>query len=363
MAQEIVLNNRYRLIGQLGSGGMAVVYKAEDLSLGRVVALKVLRDTFNGDDTFLARFQQEARAAARLAHPNIVTVHDFGHDNGRYYIVMEWVDGDDLKGLIRKYAPFDVDRAVDLAIQICAGLGYAHRAGLVHCDVKPQNVILTADGRAKVTDFGIARALANYKPGDTTDVVWGSPQYFSPEQAAGEVPTPASDVYSLGVVLFEMLAARLPFQGQTHRALAMMHMRDDPPPLTVYNPAVPETLERIVRKVLAKEPAARYRTADQLGRILVSYREQGIEATSGNPPAEAATAHDRTRQVNRSDSPARNPEDRPLPAVVEPMGAPDEDVGLDWMAVFLGFVAFVAVTGLVALWGFVFYLLSQRGAL
>ena len=361
MSQEIVLNGRYRLVGQLGSGGMAVVYKAEDLSLGRIVAIKVLRDSFNGDGTFLSRFQQEARSAAGLAHPNIVTVHDFGHDSGRYYIVMEWVDGEDLKTLIRAHAPFAVDRAVDLGIQICDGLGYAHRAGLAHCDVKPQNVIVTTDGRAKVTDFGIARALANYKPGDTTDVVWGSPQYFSPEQAAGEVPTPASDVYSVGVVLYEMLAGRLPFHGQNHQALALMHMRENPPPMSTYNPAVPETMERIVQKVLAKEPSARYRTADQLGQILSTYRAQGYGSTSAGPAVGPGATPREALPGRPAAPPAPRMTNRQLPTVIE---APEaEDESLDWMAVFLGFVTFVAVAGLITLWAFVFYLLSQRATL
>ena len=219
---------------------MAVVYKAQDLALGRLVAVKILREPHTNDPDFLARFQQEARAAANLAHPNIVTVHDFGRDGGRNYIVMEYIEGKDLKTLIKEGSPFKPDRALDIAIQICAGIGYAHRAGLVHCDVKPQNILVTPDGRVKVTDFGIAKAMASIQPGETTDVVWGSPQYYSPEQAAGEAPTPASDVYSIGIVMYEMLAGRLPFVASTQQALAMMHLRDEPPRLTLFNPNLPE---------------------------------------------------------------------------------------------------------------------------
>ncbi|HLE29076.1 MAG TPA: protein kinase [Anaerolineales bacterium] len=383
MSSDPLLNKRYKLLSPIGAGGMAVVYKAQDLSLGRLVAVKVLRENLTGDPEFLARFQQEARAAANLTHPNIVTVHDFGKDNGRYYIVMEYLEGKDLKTLIKESGQFKVDRALDIAVQVCAGIGYAHRAGLVHCDVKPQNIIITADGRAKVTDFGIARALANIRPGETTDVVWGSPQYYSPEQAAGEVPTPASDVYSIGVVMYEMVAGRLPFVASTQQALAMMHLREEPPHLSMFNPAIPEKLELIVHKVLAKEPSARYRTADQLGRILISYREQGEGMTSaqmasgvtppgGQPRAALQGAQRPAQPVNPESPTTYRPSGRtpsaPAPAQASttashrPVGgdayAPGEG-GLDWIAVGLGFVAFVAVAGLIPLWGWVYFVYTR----
>jgi serine/threonine-protein kinase len=370
-APSYVLNKRYRLLSPLGAGGMAVVYKAQDLALGRLVAVKILREPLTGDPDFLARFQQEARAAANLAHPNIVTVHDFGRDGGRNYIVMEFIEGHDLKTLIKEGGPFRMERALDLTIQICGGIGYAHRAGLVHCDVKPQNMLVTADGRLKVTDFGIARALASLQPGETTDVVWGSPQYYSPEQAAGEAPTPASDVYSIGVVMYEMLAGRLPFVASTLQALAMMHLRDEPPRLTLFNPALPETLERIVHKVLAKEPSARYRTADQLGRILISYRDRGFEATGAQPATpnigraavyaappppeilpEAPTAYRQPTRSAASESTIRSGDN------LEPEYAGDE--GLDWVAMTLGFLAFVSVAGLIPFWAYVFSVYFRR---
>ena len=373
MPSDILLNQRYKLLGQLGQGGMAVVYKAQDLSLGRLVAIKMLRQSLIHDEDFLARFQQEARAAANLAHPNIVTVHDFGRHDDRYYIVMEYIEGKDLKTLIKEGAPFSPERALDLAIQICAGLGYAHRAGLVHCDVKPQNVLVTADGRAKITDFGIARALATLRPGETTDVVWGSPQYYSPEQAAGEHPSPASDVYSIGVVMYEMLAGRLPFVASTQQALTLMHLREEPPRLSLFNPATPETLERIIHKVLAKEPAARYRTADHLGRILIAYRQQGESWTGAQAGAGAPAAGATPIPVTPAAAPSVplrpapvNPAERAAPtrrAVAEPTvphtpaaepEPEEEEMGLDWIAVGLGFMAFVAVAGLVPLWLLVF---------
>lgn len=366
-----LLNKRYKLLNPIGQGGMAVVFKAQDLSLGRLVAVKVLRENLTSDPEFLARFQQEARAAANLAHPNIVTVHDFGRDGGRYYIVMEYIEGKDLKSLIKDGAPFPLDHALDLCIQICAGVGYAHRAGLVHCDIKPQNILVTGDGRVKITDFGIARALANVRPGETTDVVWGSPQYYSPEQAAGEHPTPASDVYSIGVVMFEMLAGRLPFVASTQQSLAIMHLREEPPRLSLFNPQVPEMLERIVHKVLAKEPAARYRTADQLGRILISYRQQGESWTGALTPTNLPTGDTPPQPQPRatvSVIPAAPV--RPPAPIADPLSQPtlrreaEDDLlpiepGLDWIALGLGFVAFLAVFGLIPLYVWVYILYTR----
>lgn len=354
-AEAPLLNKRYKLLRPIGQGGMAVVYKAQDLSLGRVVAVKILRDNLTGDAEFLARFQHEARSAANLAHPSIVTVHDFGRDGGRYYIVMEHIEGKDLKSYIKEQGPLTIDQAVDLAIQICAGVGYAHRAGLVHCDIKPQNMLVTSDGRIKITDFGIARALASIQPGETTDVVWGSPQYYSPEQAAGEHPTPASDVYSIGIVLFEMLAGRLPFVASSQQQLAMMHLREEPPRLSLFNPNIPDTLELIVHKVLAKEPAARYRTADQLGRILIAFRQEGEGHTgplsASTPPAGVPVAQRPT--MASSTPPAGVPTVAAAETLAEPR--PQEDT-IDWIALGLGFLAFVAVAGLIPLWVWVYQL-------
>jgi serine/threonine protein kinase len=284
-AQETLLNGRYRLVAQQGSGGMAVIYKATDLALGRTVAVKILRPSLTNDPEFLKRFRQEARNVANLSHPNIVTVHDVGQHGNTHYIVMEYIDGEDLKRLVRASAPFSIDRALNIAIKICAGVGYAHRAGLVHADVKPQNVLVTESDQVKVTDFGIAQALTATKPHEQERqrIVWGSPHYFSPEQAQGEPPTPASDVYAIGIVLFEMLTGRLPFVGTDQQELALAHIRETPPNASDFNPNVPVHLDRILQKVMSKEPASRYRTADQLGRILISYRRQGQVTTDQVP--------------------------------------------------------------------------------
>lgn len=273
-ADTPLLNNRYQLLAQQGSGGMAVIYKAVDLVLGRTVAIKILRPSLTPDPTFITRFQNEARSIANLAHPNIVTVYDVGHDEKTHYIVMEFVDGRDLKKLIREYGALPVDHAIDLAIGICAGLGFAHRAGLVHADVKPQNILLNKDNQVKITDFGIAQALSDSQPSRRESVVWGSPHYFAPEQAQGERPSAASDVYSIGVVIFEMLTGKLPYSGANQQELAMAHIRAPIPKVTDFNPAVPDGLSQIVYKVMSKSPDDRYRMADQLGHVLVSFRDK-----------------------------------------------------------------------------------------
>ena len=369
VGEGTVLNGRYKLLERIGSGGMAVVYKAQDLMLGRLVAVKMLHESFTGDPDFLARFRQEAYAAAGLQHPNIVTVHDIGQDGNRHYIVMEFVEGRTLKDLIRQYdadgQPMPVSRALDLGIQIAEGIGYAHRAGLVHCDVKPQNVLVTRDDRIKVADFGIARAVTEASQHVDDSRVWGTPQYFSPEQAAGEPPTYASDVYSIGVMMFEMLAGEPPFTADSQTALALKHLQEPPPHVSRLNPAVPEQLDLIIDKVLAKEPAGRYRTAGQLGRILTSYRRSAWADTGSfiMPPAAltgatAATASIPTGEQVTQVFPYL---DQTLPTydqqtMLGGYGAPAvyEEESTDWMALGLGILALIALLGLIPLWYFVY---------
>ena len=282
---ETVLNGRYRLVAQQGSGGMAVIYKAVDLYLGRSVAVKVLRPRLTSDPMFVSKFRNEARSIANLSHPNIVTVHDVGNEGQTHYMVMEYVEGQDLKKIIRADGRLSIEQSLDLAIQICAGIGFAHRAQIVHADVKPQNILITKDWRVKVTDFGIAQALTDTQPMPKQDIVWGSPHYFAPEQAKGEKPTAASDVYAIGIVIFEMLTGRLPYQKGSNQELAMAHVREPIPLVSEFNPNVPEALARIIHKVMSKDPAARYRMADQLGQILRAYRDrsQAHTAASNQP--------------------------------------------------------------------------------
>ncbi len=383
MQHEQLLNGRYRLVSQIGSGGMAVIYKATDLALGRTVAIKILRPSLTSDQSFLIRFRQEARNVANLAHPNLVTVHDVGQDGNTYYMVMEFLDGQDLKKIIKAKGPLSVERVLDLTIQVCAGIGYAHRAGLVHADVKPQNILVNEGDRVKVTDFGIAQALAMTKPQERQKVVWGSPHYFAPEQAQGEYPTPSSDVYSIGVVLFEMLTGRLPFMATDQQELALAHIRDAPPRISELNSKVPVALDRIVQKVLSKEPSARYLTADQLGRILIAYKEQGQEATSGMnavPPPPSPAESDPQHSDLFKEAPTMASVQSPYPAPVhEPPPQnyeyteggyaytmpPEPEVmrsrgyrspepqSLDMVTLMLAVVALIAMVGVVILWIFV----------
>lgn len=368
MQEGSLLGKRYQLLEQIGMGGMANVFRARDLMLERYVAIKVLRQDYSRIPTFEERFRQEARAAANLSHPNIVTVHDFGMDDGQLYIVMENVPGKDLKTLIRQRGRFLEAEAIPLMVQACAGVGYAHRAGLVHCDIKPHNLLVTPDQRLKVTDFGIARALATIHPEERTEVVWGSPQYFSPEQARGEAPSPASDVYSLGVVLYEMLSGSLPFVANTAEELARLHIEQEPVPLSEYLPDISPTLEQIVMKVLAKEPSARYRTADQFGRVLMSFGLERDLPPQLNLTPEAATMNNRKTASKTPMRPVYAP--APQPAV-EPVSPPvtawaaaslsaqsTDDSSLpeiDWVSVLLGLLALLAVGGLIPFWMWVYF--------
>jgi serine/threonine-protein kinase len=351
---------------------MSTVHKAQDLVLGRLVAIKVLHESLTSDSEFLHRFQKEAHAAANLSHPNIVTVHDIGQDGQRYYIVMEYVQGTTLKMLIRQTTsenrrPLSIDRSLNLTIQICAAIGYAHRARLVHCDVKSQNVLVTPDQRIKVADFGIARALSETSI-HGQDVIWGTPQYFSPEQAAGETPTPASDVYSIGVILFELLTGRLPFEAESHTALAYKHIHQDPPRVTSFNQIVPSQIEQIVAKVLSKEPTGRYRTADQLGRVLTTYRENSLSDTGmviPVPKVESPLSEEKTMfyQANAASSQSGKPQfgqsaeiglDRSVtPAdIYLPIDSRPEET--NWKVVALAIGAILSLLGLIPLWYFVY---------
>jgi eukaryotic-like serine/threonine-protein kinase len=360
MTETTLLNNRYNLEGSIGSGGMARVYRARDLMLERTVAIKVLREDFSADPSFRERFRQEAMAAANLYHPNIVTIHDFGLDGGRFFIVMENVPGTDLKSILLKKGRFSLEDTLSLMVQACAGIGYAHRSGLVHCDIKPHNFLVTPDKRLKVADFGIARALATIRPDERSNVVWGSPQYFSPEQAAGAAPSPASDVYSLGVVMYEMLTGRLPFIGSTATELARMHRESAPIPPRSINSSIPRNLEQILLKILSKEPSARYRTADQLGRVLAAFQKP---ETAGIPGTDGAEREFSTRPASpvRETPPARTMPEKPLGArtdrqkkAVESPPVQDNPMDIDWGTWGLGLLALLAVGGLIPflLWVF-----------
>jgi serine/threonine protein kinase len=367
MTETILLNNRYELNDMLGSGGMSVVYRAHDRMLERDVAIKILRETFSSDEDFRTRFHQEAKAAANLSHPNIVTIHDFGLDAGRLFIVMEYVPGDHLKNLIKKRGKFSFDDTLSLIGQACAGIGYAHRAGLVHCDIKPHNMLITPDSRLKVVDFGIARALASIQPEEKNDVVWGSPQYFSPEQAGGNPPSPASDVYSLGVVMYEMLTGELPFSASSPEELARLHRELPPPSPSQLNRDIPPALEQIIIKVLSKESSARYRTADQLGRVLVSFSQQSGSVEKLDLPVTVDLVSPRQVPImaTATPPPIQTPYSRrkPDPYVQQRRTTttseltPEKDsLKIDWITILLGLLALIAIGGLLPFYLWVMFL-------
>jgi serine/threonine-protein kinase len=256
--------DRYEVEELVGAGGMSSVYRAHDRLLDRKVALKVMHQHYGGDPEHVERFRREARSVAALSHPNVVTVIDRGEHRGRQFIVFEYVDGENLKQLIQRRGPAPVATALELAIQIAQALSFAHRHGLVHRDVKPQNVLLNGDGRAKVTDFGIARSLDVQQGVTQTGTVLGTSEYIAPEQAQGRNVDEQTDVYSLGVVLYELLSGHVPFAGENFVAVAMRHINDPPPPLADSRPDVPARVEAAVRRAMAKEPSDRFATMADL---------------------------------------------------------------------------------------------------
>ncbi|MGI6611468.1 MAG: Stk1 family PASTA domain-containing Ser/Thr kinase [Limnochordia bacterium] len=262
-----VLSNRYEVLARVGEGGMAVVYRARDTLLGRMVALKVLRSQYASDLEFVERFRREAQTAASLSHPNVVNIYDVGEENGIYYIVMEYVEGRNLKEIIRQEGPLPNRTAVLFAREICRALEAAHRLNLTHRDVKPHNILITFDGRVKVTDFGIARAAAASSLTQTGTVI-GSVHYFSPEQARGGPVGTASDIYSLGVLCYEMVTGSVPFSGDSPVAVALMHVQEQPKPPRQLNPQVSAEFERIILKAMAKSEADRYSSATAMLRDL-----------------------------------------------------------------------------------------------
>ncbi len=273
---DVVFGRRYRVIEKIGSGGMADVFKAVDDVLGRTVAVKVLHPRYASDPTFVARFRQEAQAAANLSHPNIVNMYDWGRDGETYYIVMEYVKGTDLKSLVAQQGPLDPRKAAEYAAQVCGALAVAHGYDIIHRDIKPHNIVLAPDGTVKVMDFGIARA------GNTTMTqtgsVLGTAQYISPEQAQGKQLSPASDLYSLGVTLYEMVTGRPPFDADTPVATALQQVNDEPVPPRQVRASIPPALEAVILRAMRKNPAERYASATEM-------RDDLRRVVNGDAPA------------------------------------------------------------------------------
>ncbi|MDP2182091.1 MAG: Stk1 family PASTA domain-containing Ser/Thr kinase [Actinomycetota bacterium] len=297
----MVFGRRYRAIEKIGSGGMADVYKAVDDVLGRTVAVKVLHARYASDPNFVARFRQEAQAAANLSNPSIVNIYDWGNDNETYYIVMEYVRGTDLKTLVTDRGQVDPVKAAEYGAQVCAALSVAHGYDIIHRDIKPHNIVLTPDGQVKVMDFGIARA-GNSNMTQTGSVL-GTAHYVSPEQAQGRKLGPASDLYSLGVVLYELTTGRVPFEADSPVAVALKQVNEDPTPPREINPNIPPSMEAVILRAMAKSPSERYASAEEMrhdlmrvasGRMVEAPVRAGDE-TSVMPAVERAERLGETR--------------------------------------------------------------------
>jgi eukaryotic-like serine/threonine-protein kinase len=313
-----LFDGRYRILRKLGAGGMANVYLAEDQELGRRVAIKILNDRHANDEQFVERFRREAKNAAGLSHPNIVSIFDRGEAEGTYYIAMEYLDGRSLKELITTRGPAPIHVAVDYARQVLAALRLAHRQGLVHRDIKPHNVLVDAEGRVKVTDFGIARA----GPSQMTEEgsIIGTAQYLSPEQAQGAPVTPSSDLYSVGIVLYELLTGTVPFAGETPVELAMKHLSKVPDPPSRLRPEVPRDLDFVVMRALAKSPEERYESADEMDADLARV----ARGVSVSPETEEAATSIIARPITAATVVAPPAAPRPPPPVYYDYEEPPE---------------------------------------
>ncbi|WP_071459401.1 Stk1 family PASTA domain-containing Ser/Thr kinase [Bacillus massilinigeriensis] len=257
------LSGRYRILDMVGGGGMANVYLAHDMILDRDVAVKMLRLDFANDEEFIRRFRREAQSATSLVHPNIVSIYDVGEEDGLYYIVMEYVDGQTLKQYIQQHAPVPVAKAIDIMKQLASAIAHAHQNHIIHRDIKPHNILVDNEGNVKITDFGIAMALSATSITQTNSVL-GSVHYLSPEQARGGMANKKSDIYSIGIVMFELLTGRLPFSGESAVSIALKHLQSETPSLRRWTPSIPQSVENIVLKATAKDPFHRYNDVDEM---------------------------------------------------------------------------------------------------
>jgi serine/threonine protein kinase len=346
---DTLLKGRYRHLAEIGRGEHTVVYKAHDTALDRPVVVKVLREQYASDPAFVEHFQRAARAMAALPHPNIVGILDIGSDRDLVYIVTEYVEGPNLETLLTSEGPLDVDRALDIAGPICDALGAAHRAGYTHGQLTPRNVLLTDDGQAKVSDFRVEEAPPTAAVPEQARTVY-TVRYRSPEQLMGRRTTPASDVYSAGVILYEMLCGHPPFVGESYAEIAEQHIRREPEPLHLANPDVPARLSSVVHTALARTSTERYRSGAEMAEALRAYTaESGRAALLGlledvAPPERLAGESLAAETVGHPADAHRK----------ETALKPDRGQLVDWTGCLLATVAIVAVLGLVPLWLAVF---------
>ncbi len=333
-----IINKRYQILNTIANGGMSVVYRGKDLVLERHVALKVLKRDLSDDQIFRNRFRAEAKASAKLTHPNIVTAYDFGLDSKRLFIVMELVSGSHLKDLIVNKKISTIYDGFLLLKQASSGLAYAHQQGIIHCDIKPQNMLVSDKGTLKITDFGISRALETISRNEKHSEVWGSPFYISPEQAGGKPPSPASDVYSLGVILYEVFTGNLPFEDDEALILLEKHQSENFISPQIINPAIPNYLEKIITKALEKDPKKRFSNGSEIFNELNSISNNISKIGSANKEV----LNELDYQKESSDKFSN-----------------EKTKLIDWPTVILSFLAVIMIGGLIPFWLFVYYSVSR----
>jgi serine/threonine protein kinase len=333
-----IINDRYQILNTVANGGMSVVYRAKDLLLERVIALKVLRKNLSEDQIFQNQFRTEAKSSAKLTHPNIVTTYDFGIDSERLFIVMEFINGSHLKDWINDQKITSQSAGLDLMIQACRGLAYAHQQGIVHCDIKPHNMLVSNDGTLKITDFGISRALNTISRSERYSEIWASPYYVSPEQAHGLPPSPASDVYSLGVILYEVFTGKLPFYGEDALELVEKHQTQELISPVTINPVIPQSLEAIILKTLEKEPKNRFECGQDLLNALTSVSLPKVE----QEPKKVISPIQILNSINSEEN-------------IPPM----KKTTLDWSTIILSFFAIIMVGGLIPFWLYIYFSINR----
>ena len=304
-----LIDNRYEIIKSIGEGGMANVYLAIDTILERQVAVKILRGDLSDDEKFIRRFQREAKSASSLRHPNIVEMYDVGEDDGKYFIVMEYVNGKTLKSLIKKRGLLNLSEVIDIMLQLTSGIACAHDSYIIHRDIKPQNVMILEDGRVKITDFGIAMALNNNELTQTNSVM-GSVHYLPPEQASGSGSTIKSDIYSLGILMYELLTGRVPFKGENAVEIAIKHMKEQLPSVCKHNSSIPQSVENIVLKACAKNPKNRYNTVAEMYEDLKTCLDEERKAEARIVYKHKEHDLDETKKLSKLDSREKKNKDK-----------------------------------------------------
>lgn len=341
-----MIGNRFQITQLIGTGGMSIVYRAWDSILDRDVAIKVLRQKYAQTEDVRIRFQQEAKAAARLSHPNIVTVYDSGIDGMRIYIALQYIEGSTLKLYIQSRNGINLVNDLDYAIQICRGVDHAHSNKIIHCDLKPSNILINQANQIKITDFGLARVMQQNIQ-EQESYFWGSPFYISPEQAQGESPSVASDIYSLGVVLYQLVTGALPITGDSVEELLNNHVKVMPVPPREINSSIPISLNDAILRCLQKDPRKRYHSVSQVRDILANIRHSIIFNSSSNSIPRSSINVDTQKPLKEKNTPPNK-------------NWKSQFQEFDWKTILLGLLATIAAAGLIPFWIYVYFNVPGR---